>query len=88
MALIRSHEELAAGLVAATPTHDDRAPELLLRWARVALGFGGEMVPLVPIASVWAKNDPSARQTSLAEHDDGPDVVTVHRDDVHLLAAS
>ncbi|GAA2689033.1 MULTISPECIES: hypothetical protein [Actinosynnema] len=36
-------EELGAALLAATPTHEDRDPELLRRWARTALGFGDEL---------------------------------------------
>ncbi|GAA3464200.1 hypothetical protein ACFFSW_07155 [Saccharothrix longispora] len=88
--MTRSDEELAVGLLAATPTHEDRAPELLLRWARVALAYGDELVPLVPITSVLTKDARGGvtdRQVTLAEYNRRTDVVTVYRDSVELLAS-
>ncbi|MFD3685101.1 hypothetical protein ACFWTE_09825 [Nocardiopsis sp. NPDC058631] len=53
-----SDEDLAAELLALTPTHEGRDREQLRAWARVALGFGRELAAAAPAPGDPARPEP------------------------------
>ncbi|ACU37285.1 hypothetical protein [Actinosynnema mirum] len=78
-----SDEDLAVALLAATPTHENRDPALLRRWARVALEFGDELAARpFPVDVRVVERDGGVRdgEVVLAEYHRRTGVATVHAD--------
>lgn len=61
-----SDEDLAAGLLALTPTHEGRDREQLLAWARTALEFGRELADAAEAPAPGDRGRPEAAVTEQA----------------------
>ncbi|MEU9351350.1 hypothetical protein AB0D65_10065 [Streptomyces griseoloalbus] len=75
--------EWAVRLLADTPTHEGRDPELLRRWARAADEFGSRLAPL-PCAARIVERDDGLGQGLLARYTSRPPTVELYTDTLAL----
>ncbi|MET8979327.1 hypothetical protein ABZX85_27340 [Streptomyces sp. NPDC004539] len=71
--------EWAVRLLAATPTHEGRSPELLRRWAVRADEFGSRLIPVASTARVVERQDGLERML-LARYTSRPPTVELYTD--------
>ncbi|MBM9617306.1 hypothetical protein ACFQ60_45355 [Streptomyces zhihengii] len=85
--VIDAHDlDLAVSLLAGTPTHEDRDPELLRRWALAATEFGSRMTPAAEPVRV-VERDGGLAAGLLARYRSRPPVVEVYTDTVRRAEA-
>lgn len=75
--------EWAVRLLAATPTHEGRDPELLRQWARRADEFGSRLAPVASTARVVERDDGLERML-LARYTSRPPTVELYTDTLAL----
>ncbi|MGW2050648.1 hypothetical protein ACWCPF_36550 [Streptomyces sp. NPDC001858] len=75
--------EWGVRLLAATPTHEGRDPELLRQWARTADEFGSRLTPLASTARVVERRDGLERML-LARYTSRPPTVELYTDTLAL----
>ncbi|GGX69565.1 hypothetical protein [Streptomyces minutiscleroticus] len=75
--------EWAVRLLAATPTHEHRDPELLRRWARAADAFGAALPPVECTARI-VERDGGLERGLLARYTSRPPTVELYADTVAL----
>ncbi|MEV5900189.1 hypothetical protein [Streptomyces sp. NPDC052127] len=75
--------EWAARLLAATPTHEGRDPELLRQWARRADEFGSRLAPVRSTARVIERDD-GLKRMLLAHYTSRPPTVELYTDTLAL----
>jgi hypothetical protein len=73
----------AVRLLAATPTHERRDPELLAHWARVADAFGAALAPVECTARI-VESDGGLEQALLARYTSRPPEVELYTDTIAL----
>lgn len=73
----------AVRLLAATPTHEHRDPELLRRWARAADAFGSALAPVACEARI-VERDGGLELGLLARYTSRPPTVELYTDTVEL----
>ncbi|MFD7472706.1 hypothetical protein ACFV8Z_11085 [Streptomyces sp. NPDC059837] len=75
--------EWAVRLLAATPTHEGRDPELLRQWARRADEFGSRLAP-VPSTARVVERDGGLERMLLARYTSRPPTVELYTDTLAL----
>ncbi|MGW5569349.1 hypothetical protein ACWEWD_38820 [Streptomyces tendae] len=73
----------AVRLLAATPTHEHRDPELLRRWARAADAFGAALAPVACDARI-VERDGGLELGLLARYTSRPPTVELYTDTIDL----